>query len=300
LRHPAALRAGDTLWLRGGTYRAPATSGDGRTFYCTIIGGAAAPILVKGYPGESAVVDGGIRCEAGGSYVQFWNFRITNTDTNRVIPSPAAIRATGLLIESKAVKVINMVIDNVSTPILWTDSGWANGDGGEIYGCLLWGSGIYDAYTPGYSVTSPWTRGNGIYAQNAKGQRFIRDCIVFRNFTGGILAYGREVMPMASPWRAMCHSTRPAARRLNARRRITPFNRSYLVNNYAFSEKPGNLIWVGYNKAEHNQNAVITGNYAAGYGSWTTGLIAVKNFDSATIRSNLFLWLARERIHRVH
>src|SRR5687768_8522226 len=50
LSHPAAVHAGDTIWLRGGTY-----SG---SFESRLNGSATAPIYVRQYPGERATIDG--------------------------------------------------------------------------------------------------------------------------------------------------------------------------------------------------------------------------------------------------
>jgi hypothetical protein len=47
------LRPGDTLYLRGGTYYEPVR--------IALVGRADAPITIRGYPGESATIDGGLR-----------------------------------------------------------------------------------------------------------------------------------------------------------------------------------------------------------------------------------------------
>jgi hypothetical protein len=53
---------------------------------------------------------------------------------------------------------------------------------------------------------------------------------------------------------------------------------------------------LGY-QARGNQNATVSGNYAAGMGAGTTGLLSVKNFDSGTIRNNLFYsWDANKAV----
>src|SRR4029077_3105680 len=44
------LHPGDTVWLRGGSYRG--------TFTSALTGTPAAPIVVRAYPGERAVLDG--------------------------------------------------------------------------------------------------------------------------------------------------------------------------------------------------------------------------------------------------
>ena len=46
------LRAGDTLYLRGGSYF--------ENVYCAVAGTAEKPITIRGYPGQRAVIDGGI------------------------------------------------------------------------------------------------------------------------------------------------------------------------------------------------------------------------------------------------
>jgi PKD repeat protein len=50
LNQPAAVQPGDTIWLRGGTYRG--------SFASYLSGTPAAPIKVRQYPGERATVDG--------------------------------------------------------------------------------------------------------------------------------------------------------------------------------------------------------------------------------------------------
>src|SRR5437773_6446755 len=48
LSQPAAVLAGDTIWLRGGTYRGNFTS--------NLRGSANAPIILRQYPGERATI----------------------------------------------------------------------------------------------------------------------------------------------------------------------------------------------------------------------------------------------------
>src|SRR5689334_17648608 len=51
LNGPAAVHPGDTIWLRGGTYRG--------TFASNLNGTSSAPIQVRQYAGERATLDGG-------------------------------------------------------------------------------------------------------------------------------------------------------------------------------------------------------------------------------------------------
>ncbi|MGE0609689.1 MAG: hypothetical protein AB7O62_21545 [Pirellulales bacterium] len=47
------LKAGDTLYLRGGVYY--------ENVYCAVVGKPDAPITIRSFPGEQAVIDGGLR-----------------------------------------------------------------------------------------------------------------------------------------------------------------------------------------------------------------------------------------------
>src|SRR6202521_375199 len=53
---PPAVRPGDTIWLRGGTYAGAAVAG--YSFACSLKGTAGLPISVRQYPGERATIDG--------------------------------------------------------------------------------------------------------------------------------------------------------------------------------------------------------------------------------------------------
>ena len=77
LAHPAAVRPGDTIWLRSGTYRGAFTS--------SLRGTTAAPIVVRSYPGERVTLDGAPSRETtlivNGENAWYWGFEITNSST---------------------------------------------------------------------------------------------------------------------------------------------------------------------------------------------------------------------------
>ena len=101
LSGPAAVHAGDTIWLRGGTY-----SG---IFNSYLNGTSAAPIIVRQYPGERAKLDGGAAntptlLTVWGSYTWFWGFEITSSSTDRVSlqtgPSPTDLNRPNTAIQN--------------------------------------------------------------------------------------------------------------------------------------------------------------------------------------------------------
>ena len=86
LAQPSAVKPGDTIWLRGGTYRGHFTS--------TLKGGANKPVIVRQYGSERATLDGNdgtnsVTLLVKGSDTWFWGFEITNSNTTRTL---AAVR----------------------------------------------------------------------------------------------------------------------------------------------------------------------------------------------------------------
>jgi hypothetical protein len=117
-----------------------------------------------------------------GSYVKFQDFEITaGGSTNRIVGTNNYV-GCGLNLPSpgKGNKAINLIIHNVGHPGIGF---WNQGNGGEINGCIMWGNGIY-------ANEGAWTRGTSVYAQNETGTVYLKNNIVFRNFTEGMQAYG--------------------------------------------------------------------------------------------------------------
>jgi hypothetical protein len=164
-------RPGDTVWLRGGTYRGAFTS--------NLNGTAAAPIVVRQYPGERATLDNASNPTlptliVNGSWTTYWGFEITNSYPNRFVD--IAGRGTGLDVYGPNTKFINMVIHDAQVGVGF----WTPAVNAEIYGSVIYNNGI------------EWTdRGHGhsIYTQNGSGTKRIVDNIMFNGFSFGIHAY---------------------------------------------------------------------------------------------------------------
>jgi hypothetical protein len=158
LAHPSRVQAGDTIWLRGGTYKGRFTS--------RLAGAAGRPIVVRQYPGERATVDGNIVVEGGNAWL--WGFEVMNSDayvtTER---EPVQVLAPG-------VKVINMTLHNGGKSGIFA--------GVEAVDAELYGNVIYNNF------------GHGIYVQNETGRKLISDNVVFNSSAKyyGIHAYGES------------------------------------------------------------------------------------------------------------
>jgi hypothetical protein len=188
LAQPSIVKPGDTLWLRAGTYRG--------IFNSDLNGTAAAPIVVRQYPGERATIDGGtantpVLLTVSGSYTWFWGFELTSSSADRVstqtgsYPSDLNRPYECIANEQRAgsgvgIRVINMVIHNCGQGIgIWQDA-----TGSEIYGSLV--------YYNGWNAPDR-NHGHGIYSQNvAPSRRTIRDNIFYANYDYNIQVYGES------------------------------------------------------------------------------------------------------------
>ena len=182
LAQPGAVRAGDTIWLRGGVYRG--------SFVSNLTGTADAPIRVRQYPLERATIDGG---DSGGrsilivngSHTWFYGFEVMSSQPGRVSQqsgsSPTDILSgPGVNPQetSSGLKFIDLVVHDTAGGFALFS---ATSDT-EVNGCL--------SYYNGW-LAPDRGHGHGIYTQNRAPsvKRFI-DNVVFRNFALGIQAYG--------------------------------------------------------------------------------------------------------------
>jgi hypothetical protein len=174
-------RPGDTLWLRGGTYRG--------SFVSAVSGQSWGPIKIRQYPGERAVIDSAPSRSAAltvqGSWTEFWEFEITNSDTLRAVDEggswPTALRRSeGIDARGAHDKFINLVIHDMADGM----GIWDGADGTGAYGNIIFYNGWEG---PDRS------HGHGIYTQNRHGEREIEGNIIFNQFSHGVHAYGSSV-----------------------------------------------------------------------------------------------------------
>ena len=189
LSQPASVRPGDTIWLRGGTYRAPNSNG----FSSKLNGTATSPIIVRNYNGERATLDGrGTEntLYVGGSYTWYWGLEIMDSNTNRTpngctatvgySPHPSA---WGVATYGPNNKFINMVVHDTAQGF----SAYATSPDNEFTGNLSY----YNGNLPYPSCPGgDRNHGHGMYLQNASGLKIVQDNIVGDNADLGMQVYG--------------------------------------------------------------------------------------------------------------
>lgn len=170
----ARIGPGSRVWLRGGEYHGVFTS--------RLLGTQQAPIVVRQYPGERAVlVDQRARAPLGtlnvyGGWTIYQDFEITNTNPDRSFSTQ--FRPMAIYAEAPNTKFINLIIHDTGMGIgLWKEA-----VNSELYGNIIYNCGTKNL--PKYL-----SHGHAIYSQNNVGTKSIRDNIIFNQYGWGIHVY---------------------------------------------------------------------------------------------------------------
>ena len=256
-----SVQPGDTVWLRGGTYTSASP------LISTLVGTPSAPVVVRQYPGERAILDArgatsptsrGDFFTAAGNYSTFWGFEVTDSDPDRTTDT----RANLIIANASHLKFINLIVHDGGIGF-YTFSEPVDI---EIYGCL--------AYNNGWQQTL-FGNGHGIYAKSTTGPVLLRENITFNQF-----GYGIHIFTIAGPdgltnihaegnvsFNNGSVSTDPAntpsANILFGG--SEPVRNGTLVDNMTyFSPNVGvHNLMLGYNSTD-NQDLTVRNNYAVG------------------------------------
>jgi hypothetical protein len=172
---PPEVEPGDTVWLRGGTYPG--------TFVIKQDGTAEAPITVRSYPGEWAVLDSQgateVVLQLYRTFTIVRDLEITNSDPDRF----GEKRATGLYVEGEGHKLVNLVVHDVGSGIIVNSGTPTEAELAphlELYGTIFYNNGWLD---------TDRAHGHHIYVQNYEDEKTIADNVLFNAFGSGFHIY---------------------------------------------------------------------------------------------------------------
>lgn len=175
---------GDTLWLRGGTYKKPFEL-LGQGFKVQLAGREDAPIYVRAYRGERVTIDGGLTVQPPANCVWIWDLEILVSEPRpeKAIPPDPTYKNVnrpwgGLNVNAgKGCKYIDPVIHDNCQGV----SFWSGAMDSELYGCIICDNGW---------AGTDRGHGHAIYTQNREGIKTISDCIMTGGYGYTMHAYG--------------------------------------------------------------------------------------------------------------
>jgi len=251
------VKGGDTLWLKGGTYKGAFTS--------RLAGTSSAPVVLRQYPGERAIIDGTLY--VSGANATYWGFEVMSSVAAPQDKMSIDVHAPGT-------KFINLVLHDAGGNGIGM---WQESSNSEIYGSIIYNNGRQ-------RVVSGFA--HGIYAQNTSGtQRFI-DNVLFNQFGYGIHIYGEStaLRGFHVEGNASFENGAPASSHGSVNILVggsQPASGITLTNNYTYSTGGSTNVWLGYNA--RNQDITVKGNHFVG----GSPALRVREWSSFNFTGNL-------------
>ncbi len=167
------IHAGDTVWVRGGTYRGG--------FRSTLTGLSGAPIVVRQYPGERATVDAagytGDQFVVAGAWSVFWGLELMSSEPKRTFSTTSNDARPNLLVNNGSHnKFINLVVHDGGVAFF----NYSSRSDVEIYGSIWYNNG-WQGPDRGH--------GHALYIKSDVGPVVARDNVIFNQYGYGIHAY---------------------------------------------------------------------------------------------------------------
>lgn len=254
------LQPGDTVWLRGGTYRG--------AFRTELHGLPGQLIVFRQHPGERATIDGTLR--ADGAYLAFWGFEIMQS-----IPGTYGLQAN-----TAHGRFINLVVHDAGNQGV---SFWTPAIDAELYGNIIYNNGTHENLD------------HGVYVHNEVGTKVIADNVFFNNLARGIQIYASPKNPAIRNIRVegnvsfnngTISTVVPARQNLIFNAPVLTEGMVGIGNLLYFSGPDGVNLRVGRFAAANNRDLVLRDNYAAG---GRVGLEMIEPWQQATVTGNVFI-----------
>jgi hypothetical protein len=291
------VKPGDTIWVRGGTYSYSSPS----MFQVNLTGTAAAPIIIRHYPSEWAIIDlrnngdefvmdhrgrvlgtdssgNPVTAWNNSDYVWLWGLEITATGIPRSTSNSGSFGIGSIVdvaIYGVGVKIINCYIHDMHGVGFWSTS-----TGAEINGTLIGNMG-WNAPDRGH--------GHNLYVQNdgSGSTKQIKDVFLYNSFDIGMQWYGTGaalIQNITADGVTIVNSGAPIGQGTGqlviagggASKRNLTYNNGWSFVSPVFSNAFSEIGWVFDGI---NQNVDIEGNF------WGNTLL-LEHWNQLTFRNN--------------
>jgi hypothetical protein len=268
------VQPGDTIWVRGGTYDAP--------FRSSLNGASGKPVVVRAYPGERPIVDGGQTTAdnftVAGQYVVIWGLEFTNSDPSRTTSEiNHNYRANMVVNNGSHNKYIDLVVHDGGTGF-YSYSQWSDV---EVYGGVWYNIG-WQAPDRGH--------GHALYLKSDAGLLLVKDNVVFNQYGYGLHIYTNDGDGLLNNIRAEGNvsfdngALSPTGTSANIGNLGVPLaNNLAIVGNMTYmapSLSGDNLLLGSGNGLTATDNFVVGGNGLAN-GSWSGSVVNRGNTSQA-------------------
>jgi hypothetical protein len=270
------VEPGDTIWVRGGTYRGSFTS--------TVSGTAGSPVVIRGYPGERAILDGGgqglnTTLGVSGDWTVIWGLELTNSDPNRTAERPHP-----LVNHASNTKYVNLVVHDGGVAF-YTYTEHRNV---EVYGTIFYNNGWQE---------SDRGHGHALYVKSDLGPVLLKDNVMFNQFGWGVHVYTNAGSGKLNNIRVEGNVSFNNGTLSNnsTAANILVGGHDYatgdtIVDNFTYLSPgvSGRNVHVGYSDMQ-NGTVVVRDNYIAG----GNPVLEMGYWDQATVSGNTLIGTAR-------
>ena len=273
LSGPRPVRPGDTIWVHGGTYYGHFTS--------RLAGTGTKPVMLRGYPGERAILDGGNSAGASvlmveGSFAWYWGFEVMSSDLNRVSHQEGSYphdirRGECVTIDQEyavtGCKFINLVLHDGKLGF----NAWKPATDIEVYGCVMYNNGWLASDRP---------HGHNIYTQNETGVKRFAENILTHAFSHNVQVYGSGDASIDNFDFEGNVIFQAVERTFLAGGGRSAINLT-VKDNFLYESGRGNIFNLGYYEFGHGAGgAVVTGNFIMG------GEVSFKDVTNSVFAGN--------------
>jgi hypothetical protein len=259
---------GDTVWIRGGTYRGAFTS--------RLEGTPGLPVLVRAQPAERVIIEhaGGAvtTLSVQGDWSIFWGLEITNGSSARATTSTASEqRPNGIANHASHTRFVNLVVHDAGVGLYSAREAFDV----EVVGSIFYNNG-WQAPDRGH--------GHALYVKSDAGPLTLRRNVIFNQFGWGIHVYTNEGsggLTGISVLENLTFNNGTLAQSPNAQNILVggeePASRIRLEGNVAWQHAgvPGTNVALGYGTTENDDVVVVENRFVGGdpvlrVGDWSS------------------------------